>query len=37
MSDYGRDPEFGVSIEPLADTPDRAALIDCKRRRRKEA
>ena len=27
MSDYGRDLEFGVSVEPLADPPDRAARV----------
>ena len=27
MSDYGRDLEFGVSVEPLADPPDWAARI----------
>ncbi|HKH75636.1 MAG TPA: LLM class flavin-dependent oxidoreductase [Rubrobacteraceae bacterium] len=27
MSDYGRDLEFGVSIEPLADPPDWAARV----------
>ena len=27
MSDYGRDLEFGVSVEPLADPPERAARV----------
>jgi alkanesulfonate monooxygenase SsuD/methylene tetrahydromethanopterin reductase-like flavin-dependent oxidoreductase (luciferase family) len=27
VSDYGRDLEFGVSVEPLADPPDRAARV----------
>ncbi|MEO2109119.1 MAG: LLM class flavin-dependent oxidoreductase [Actinomycetota bacterium] len=27
MSDYGRDLEFGASVEPLADPPDRAARV----------
>ncbi|MBA3701365.1 MAG: LLM class flavin-dependent oxidoreductase [Rubrobacteraceae bacterium] len=27
MSDYGRDLEFGVSVEPLADSPDWAARV----------
>ena len=27
MPDYGRDPEFGVSVEPLADPPHHAARI----------
>lgn len=27
MPDYGRPPEFGVSVEPLADPPDHAARI----------
>ena len=27
MSDYGRDLEFGVSVEPLADPPDRAVRV----------
>lgn len=27
MSDYGRELEFGVSVEPLADPPDRAARV----------
>ena len=27
MADYGRELEFGVSVELLADPPDRAARI----------
>src|SRR4028119_2536749 len=27
MPDYGRPPEFGVSVEPLADPPDWAARL----------
>jgi len=27
VPDYGRDPQFGVSVEPLADPPDHAARI----------
>lgn len=27
MPDYGRPPEFGVSVEPLADPPDHAARV----------
>jgi alkanesulfonate monooxygenase SsuD/methylene tetrahydromethanopterin reductase-like flavin-dependent oxidoreductase (luciferase family) len=27
MTDYGRDPEFGVSVAPLADPPDLAARV----------
>jgi alkanesulfonate monooxygenase SsuD/methylene tetrahydromethanopterin reductase-like flavin-dependent oxidoreductase (luciferase family) len=27
MTDYGRDLEFGVSVEPLADPPERAARV----------
>ncbi len=27
MADYGRELEFGVSVEPLADPPDRAARV----------